>query len=52
MARNLRKKFVPEVDLETNFRKTLLKKIKDCIKNKETNLLRLGRNIEKNTFTT
>ena len=45
MTRNLRKKFIPEVDLEINFVKILLKKIKNYIKYKETNVLPLGGNI-------
>ena len=41
----LRKKSVLEVDLQINFVKSLLKKIKNCIKSKETNMLLLGRNV-------
>ena len=41
----LGKKFIPEVDLEVNFVKTLLKKMKNCIKNKETNVMPLGGNV-------
>ena len=35
MTRNLRQKFIPEVDLELYFVKTLLKKMKSCIKTKK-----------------
>ena len=45
-------KFIPEVVLEIDFVKTLLKKMKNYIKNKETNVLPLGGNVWKNTFTT
>ena len=45
MTRNLGKKFIPEVDLEIYFVKTLQKKMKNCIKNKETNVLPLGGNV-------
>ena len=41
----LGKKFIPEVDLEVNCVKTLLKKMKNCIKNKETNVMPLGGNV-------
>ena len=44
---NLRKEIYPGVDLEVDFVKTLLKKMKNCIKNKETNAL----SFHKNTFT-
>ena len=40
-----RKKFIPEVDLEINFLKIPLKTMKNYIKNKETNVLTLGRNV-------
>ena len=34
VTRNLRKNFIPELDLEINFVSILLKKMKNCIKNK------------------
>ena len=37
--------FIPEVGLEMNFGKALLKKMKNCVKNKETNVLPLGGNV-------
>ena len=41
----LGKIFIPEVGLEMNFGKALLKKMKNCVKNKETNVLPLGGNV-------
>ena len=38
----LGKKLIPEVDLEINFVKTQLTKMKNCIKNKDTIVLSLG----------
>ena len=41
----LGKIFIPEVGLEMNSGKALLKKMKNCVKNKETNVLPLGGNV-------
>ena len=35
------KKFIPEVDSEINFVKAVLKKMKNCMENKDTDLLPL-----------
>ena len=47
----LGKKFIPEVNLGINFVKTLSKNTKNCIKNREINVLNLGGNVQKNAFT-
>ena len=47
----LGKKFIPEVNLGINFVKTPSKNTKNCIKNKEINVLNLGGNVQKNAFT-
>ena len=44
MTRNLRKEIYTRSRLEVNFVKPVLKKMKNCIKNKETNVLPLGGN--------
>ena len=45
MTRNVRKEIYTKVDLEINFVKTLLKKMKNCTKNKESNVLPFGENV-------
>ena len=47
----LGKKFITEVNLGINFVKTLSKNTKNCIKNREINVLNLGGNVQKNAFT-
>ena len=37
----LAKKFIPEVDLEINFVKAVLKKMKNCMENKDTDVFPL-----------
>ena len=46
----LGKKFIPEVNLGINFVKTLSKDTKNCIKNKEINVLNLGGKCTKECF--